>query len=81
MKNVIKAAILAIVVGFVFMDKPFVLLVFSTIAIMSIAALGLNILSGYAGVVSIGHAAFMLIGAYTSAMMSIHLHTPFAVNV
>jgi len=80
-KNVIKAAILAIVVGFVFMDKPFVLLVFSTIAIMSIAALGLNILSGYAGVVSIGHAAFMLIGAYTSAMMSIHLHTPFAVNV
>ena len=81
MKNVIKAAILALILGLVFMDKPFILLIISTIAIMGIAALGLNVLSGYAGQVSIGHAAFMLIGAYTSALLSIHLHTPFVVNV
>jgi len=32
----------------------------------SLAALGLNILTGYAGQISVGHAAFMAVGAYTA---------------
>lgn len=36
----------------------------------SIGAIGLNIVSGYAGQVSLGHAFFLGIGAYTAAAMS-----------
>jgi branched-chain amino acid transport system permease protein len=35
-----------------------------------IAVLGLNILTGYTGQISIGHGAFMMIGGYTTAVMS-----------
>jgi branched-chain amino acid transport system permease protein len=35
----------------------------------SLAAFGLNLLAGYAGQVSIGHAAFMAIGAYASFIL------------
>jgi branched-chain amino acid transport system permease protein len=41
-----------------------------TIGIYGIAALGLNILVGFTGQISIGHAAFFLFGAFTSAYIS-----------
>jgi branched-chain amino acid transport system permease protein len=41
------------------------------------AALGLNIVIGYTGLISIGHAAFMAIGAYFSAVMVSFFHVPF----
>ncbi|MBC7871664.1 MAG: branched-chain amino acid ABC transporter permease, partial [Chitinophagaceae bacterium] len=37
------------------------------IAIYTIAVQGLNILVGYTGQISLGHAAFMAVGAYSSA--------------
>jgi branched-chain amino acid transport system permease protein len=40
-----------------------------TIGIYIILALSLNIITGYAGQISLGHAAFMGIGAYTSALL------------
>src|SRR5256885_16414607 len=40
------------------------------IGIFSIAALGLNILVGFTGQISIGHAAFFLLGAFASAYIS-----------
>jgi len=40
------------------------------IGIFGIAALGLNILVGFTGQISIGHAAFFLFGAFTSAYLS-----------
>ena len=40
----------------------------STVAIFAVAALGLNILTGLAGQVSLGHAFFMGLGAYTAAV-------------
>jgi branched-chain amino acid transport system permease protein len=43
------------------------------VAIFFIAILGLNILTGYTGQISIGHGAFMAIGGYTTAVMS-HYH-------
>jgi branched-chain amino acid transport system permease protein len=42
------------------------------IGIYGIAALGLNILVGFTGQISIGHAAFFLLGAFTSAYLSNH---------
>ncbi len=40
------------------------------VGIFFIAVLGLNILTGYTGQISIGHGAFMAIGGYTAAIMS-----------
>jgi len=45
------------------------------VAIYFIAIMGLNILVGYTGQISIGHGAFMAIGGYTTAIMSYYHHT------
>jgi branched-chain amino acid transport system permease protein len=46
-----------------------------------ILATGLNLIAGYAGLVSIAHAAFFGIGAYTAALMALNLHSPMVVNL
>jgi len=46
-----------------------------------IGALGLNILVGYTGQVSIGHGAFMSVGAYTAANLAMRLGSPWPVNL
>ena len=46
-----------------------------------IGALGLNILVGYTGQVSIGHGAFMSVGAYTAANLVTRLDWPWPVNL
>jgi len=47
------------------------------IGISLIAVHGLNILTGYCGLISIGQAAFMAVGAYTSAILTTKLGLPF----
>ena len=42
---------------------------FTFVGIYFIALLGLNILTGYNGQISLGHAAFMAIGGYTAAIL------------
>lgn len=54
-------------IGFLSADNWLLLL--STVCIYAIGALGLNILTGLAGQVSLGHAFFMGIGAYTAAWL------------
>lgn len=44
--------------------------VFTFIAINAIVACGLNVIVGYAGQISLGHAAFFGIGAYASAILT-----------
>lgn len=51
--------------------------VMNIIGITVIAMMGLNILTGYCGLISVGHAAFIAIGAYASAALSYHLGFPF----
>ncbi|MFT0548100.1 branched-chain amino acid ABC transporter permease [Allopusillimonas ginsengisoli] len=51
------------------------------VAIHVASATGLNILTGYTGLVSLGQAAFMGIGAYTVAVMEQRLGTPFLLNL
>jgi branched-chain amino acid transport system permease protein len=53
--------------------------VFNLIGITLIAAIGLNILVGYCGQLSIGHAGFIAVGAYTSAVLTTRLGVPFPV--
>ena len=51
------------------------------IAINVIATVGLNITVGYAGLLSIGHSAFIGVGAYVSALLWLHAGTPLAINI
>ena len=51
------------------MLSGYTITVLITIGIYIILALSLNIITGYAGQISLGHAAFMGIGAYTSALL------------
>jgi branched-chain amino acid transport system permease protein len=46
--------------------------VFARIMIWSIAAVGLNLILGYGGMVSFGHAAYIGIGGYTVAIFGFH---------
>jgi branched-chain amino acid transport system permease protein len=51
------------------------------ICISIIAVTGLNILLGYCGQLSIGHAGFIAVGAYTSAILVDKLNQPFLVGL
>ena len=50
--------------------------IFTNSAIYIIAAMGLAIFTGYTGLFSLGHAAFMAVGAYTAAILTYFYHWP-----
>jgi len=65
---------LALVLGLLILpallDNYFISLL-NFIAIYSIASIGMMLLTGYTGQVSLGHAAFLAMGSYTSAILTI----------
>ncbi len=67
--------ILATVPGWV--TSPYYLHIVIMAAIFSILALSMNLLLGYTGQLSLGHAAFFGIGAYASALLTFKLDWPF----
>ncbi len=48
-------------------------LILNEIAILALFALSLDLILGYAGIVSLGHAAFLGLGAYVAGLMTIHV--------
>jgi branched-chain amino acid transport system permease protein len=60
---------MGIIPGFRFLAQNDWLRLLSEVAIFAVGALGLNILTGQAGQVSLGHAFFMGVGAYTAAWL------------
>jgi len=59
------------------LSNNYVQYVINIICINVILAVGLNIVKGFAGQVTVGHMAIAAIGAYTSAVLSTHLGLPF----
>jgi branched-chain amino acid transport system permease protein len=57
--------------------NPFIVYLIILSCIATIAALGLNILTGLTGQISLGHAAFFAIGAYCTAILSHRFNMPF----
>lgn len=55
-----------------YMNNPYTLGLTNRIALMSMAVLGLNLFMGCTGQISLGHAAFMAVGAYTSGILTVH---------
>lgn len=72
MKHLLFAILIA-GVGW-WLSSPYYLQLFTFIGIYTILAVGLNMLMGYAGQISLGHAAFYGLGAYTTAIATVHWH-------
>ncbi len=64
-----------------FFLKNYLLYILNNIGIMAIAAIGLNILIGYTGLISLGHGAFFGVGAYAGAILATRLGLPFYVCI
>ncbi|MDN5366588.1 MAG: branched-chain amino acid transport system permease protein [Thermacetogenium sp.] len=64
-----------------FFNDPYINQVLTLTGVYLITALGLHLITGITGQFSFGHAGFMSIGAYTAALLSLHLQTPFLLNV
>src|SRR4029078_12504314 len=80
MKRQIPVLASLLVVAAVLCVLPFILSDYNIylaaqVGIFFVAVLGLNILTGYTGQISIGHGAFMAIGGYTTAVMARDHHT------
>jgi branched-chain amino acid transport system permease protein len=68
-KAVGLALVLAVACALPFTMSGFRVFQFTQVLIYAIAILGLNLLTGYNGQISLGHGAFYGIGAYTTAIM------------
>ncbi len=55
--------------------------ILNEMGIACIGAIGLNLLIGYTGQISLGHGAFLAIGAYTSALLTGKLGIPFLLSL
>ena len=51
------------------------------IGIYIILSVSLNLITGYAGLLSIAHAAFCGVGAYVAALLALKLNSPFLANI
>lgn len=79
MKNYIKdhfllaAALICLLAVPLVIDEPYILHIFIMTFFFAMAAVAWNILGGLAGQFSLGHATFMALGAYCSALLVIKL--------
>lgn len=69
-KRLWMAALLVVAVLMPFRLTEGLGLQFATMFVVAIGAIGLNIVTGYAGQVSLGHAFFLGLGAYTAAVLN-----------
>jgi branched-chain amino acid transport system permease protein len=74
-------ALVVVVLAVPFAAAEYYLSIVNLIFIAIVGAIGLNILVGNTGQVSIGHGAFMSVGAYTAANLIVRLHAPFWVAI
>jgi branched-chain amino acid transport system permease protein len=64
-----------------FISSPYLLYVINMTGIAAIAALGLNILIGFTGQISLGHGAFFGVGAYAGAILATTVGLPLWISI
>lgn len=72
-------AVVVAVLPLVVTDR-FLLKIFTFAGVNALVVVGLALLFGYAGQVSLGHAAFVGLGAYACAFCTVRLHWPWALG-
>ena len=75
------AALVALALMIPFFFGPFRVSQFTLALIYAIAVLGLNLLVGYSGQISLGHGAFFALGAYTGAILLDRTGIPYLLTV
>ena len=84
-KNIISVFYLAFIILLylvpIFLKNQYTLHLLIISCIYIILASSLNLITGYMGAFSLGHAAFYGIGAYTSALLAINLSLPFWITI
>jgi len=78
---VLWPALAALAVTLPWLAPPFVLFQLTLVLAYAIAILGLNLLTGFNGQVSLGHSAFFALGAYASAILIDQAHWPYAATL
>lgn len=71
-KILLLATGIALIALPVMLDNTYLLTVCVKIGSYTLLGLGLNVLTGYTGLVSLGHAGFVAIGAYTSSLCAVN---------
>jgi branched-chain amino acid transport system permease protein len=76
--NLVSLIVLAILIAIfpIFLTSPYYFRVINFAGIFSLICIGLSLLLGYAGQISIGHAGFFAIGAYSSGIVTVHFGGP-----
>ena len=77
----ILIAIAALIALPLFIHNPYYIHLVETILIYTILLFGLDIVVGYVGQVSLGHAALFGIGSYTAGVLYFHFGMPIWVNI
>src|SRR2546428_7371659 len=83
MRSAVRANIVVVVIA---LGVPFIASGFQTLEvayalIFAIAILGLNVLTGFSGQISLGHGAFLAIGAFTTAIGVHSLRLPYVATI
>ena len=71
------AALLALAIALPFLVSNYRVFQFNMVLVYAIVLLGLNILTGFNGQISLGHGAFYAIGAYVAAILMDHFGWPY----
>ena len=71
----------AAVLIFPFFASNYGLNLANQVAIATVGAIGLNILTGYTGQISLGQGAFMAVGAYSAGLLTLRLGLPWGVSI
>jgi branched-chain amino acid transport system permease protein len=72
---------LAAVIAAPFLVSPYWLTILNQIGIAAIGAIGLNILVGFTGQISLGQGGFLAVGAYTSGLLAAKAGLPFGADI
>ncbi|CAN7772170.1 branched-chain amino acid ABC transporter permease [Variovorax sp. LjRoot84] len=73
--------LILLAIGITFAARGYQLFQATMVISYAIALLGLNILTGYNGQISLGHGAFYAIGAYTTGILMEHAGAPYWLTV
>jgi branched-chain amino acid transport system permease protein len=80
-RRAVRTVLLVVTLLLPFTMSPFRLFQFTQVFIYAIALIGLNLLTGFNGQISLGHGAFFAIGAYTAAIMMDRWHVPYLLTL
>ena len=73
---VLVVALVAALAAVPLLASDFQLFRFTNILVYALALIGLNLLVGYNGQISLGHGAFYAMGAYTTVLLTVHADVP-----